>query len=578
MDTKKIFSCLFFVWVGIMTFLLVACGGDSGSSVSNDDEANRVYKTYEELISKQTCSSSLKMTIVHVSSTNEDYICSQDASSETWSWILYKEDEGKGIYETFIDSRDGHIYKMVTIGKQTWMAENLDFASDSSACFVNSKTGLDECGLYSRGRFYPWSVAVDSAGIYSNNGKGCGSSVGKYITYGEDCTPIYPMRGVCPQGWHLPDTSEWRTLFNYTNGDVLVKALNHQAEDSYGFSALRLWPELGNKVTEGTAAIFWTSTIIWDNKHTQGLHEAEIFDTFQNLNTSGGTFDHSRKLPIRCIQDNVPNPKNQEEKISSSSSRVVENLSLDKSSSIKVTPLADGHGDYVLSFSGVVKSDDNHKIDSLYFSLCTKESICVFFPASIKSTALLGTQSINLASTLDEMLFDQNEYSCGDFLFRTVTFMSNRENTENTVYVDSLETAFNIKCEYIKQSSNSSCTEMEMVENVSLSTNGQKALNFATGLSSNPDVTLRMEEGYPFFDASSGVKIIQEGSHEPGYIPPGAMCFESFTEWPNGEANPMELDLHEWYLVKTTSATYPFMVASLDRTTSGITITYFKKK
>ena len=48
-------------------------------------------------------------------------------------------------------------------------------------------------------------LSVDSAGIYLNDAKGCGSDGSKKaVKYGEDCAPVYPMSfQVC----HLPDTT-----------------------------------------------------------------------------------------------------------------------------------------------------------------------------------------------------------------------------------------------------------------------------------------------------------------------------------------------------------------------------------
>lgn len=107
--------------------------------------------------------------------------------------------------ETMTDSRDGQTYKTVKIGVQIWMAENLNYKADSSFCHHN-----DESNCSNYGRFYRWATAMDSAGTWSSNGKGCG--------YGKACSPTYPVRGVCPSGWHLPSLTELITLFNVVEG------------------------------------------------------------------------------------------------------------------------------------------------------------------------------------------------------------------------------------------------------------------------------------------------------------------------------------------------------------------------
>ena len=178
-------------------------------------------------------------------------------------------------YGTLTDDRDGQTYKTVKIGEQWWMAENLnyaytgvpfkvyDFASDSTSwCCDNDAAN---CAKY--GRLYTWSAAMDSVGEWSTNGKGCG--------YGPTCSPTYSVRGVCPEGWHLPDTTEWHALFTAVGGKGTAGKMLKSTEgwndyegtsgnglDKYVFSALSAGRRYydGDYGNEGYNTLFWSST------------------------------------------------------------------------------------------------------------------------------------------------------------------------------------------------------------------------------------------------------------------------------------------------------------------------------
>lgn len=82
-----------------------------------------------------------------------------------------KEPAGRHIGLT--DSRDGKAYMIVTIGNQTWMAENLNYRTSGSKCYNNNENYCD-----SYGRLYTWREALSA----------------------------------CPDGWHLPSKEEFKTL------------------------------------------------------------------------------------------------------------------------------------------------------------------------------------------------------------------------------------------------------------------------------------------------------------------------------------------------------------------------------
>lgn len=80
---------------------------------------------------------------------------------------------------TFSDPRDNKTYFKIQIGKQVWMAENLNFETKRSSCYYHNP---DFCKKY--GRLYHWKDAMIA----------------------------------CPPGWHLPSQSEWEILIEHLGG------------------------------------------------------------------------------------------------------------------------------------------------------------------------------------------------------------------------------------------------------------------------------------------------------------------------------------------------------------------------
>jgi uncharacterized protein (TIGR02145 family) len=131
---------------------------------------------------------------------------------------------------TFTDSRDGKIYKTVTIGTQTWMAENLAYKPDSGNywAYDNKQKNISKDGY-----LYDWKTA----------------------------------NKIAPSGWHLPSIAEWDTLHKFLgdNNAMVYTALIKGGKS--GFNALLdgCRDNKGSFYMAGTLSYFWSSSFSGDN-------------------------------------------------------------------------------------------------------------------------------------------------------------------------------------------------------------------------------------------------------------------------------------------------------------------------
>ena len=202
---------------------------------------------------------------------------------------------------TMIDSRDNQIYKTVKIGSQTWMAQNLNYNTANSYCYKDS---AKYCTKY--GRLYTWAAAMDSVGKWSTNGKGCG--------YGKTCSPKYPVRGVCPEGWHLPTKAEFEMLFVAvggisTAGKILksttgwsdYNSKSGNGTDDYSFSALPVGDRSsGCYWDEGYMAHFWSSTE-YNSEYAYTMYFYLYY--YYGDNACLNNFFKDSGFSVRCVKD-----------------------------------------------------------------------------------------------------------------------------------------------------------------------------------------------------------------------------------------------------------------------------------
>lgn len=219
---------------------------------------------------------------------------------------------GSCITGSFADSRDGNVYATVTIGEQTWMAENLRYKG--------SIPFADE--------YQPYVISTDQYVVYPNNDS---SNVAVYgYLYSEiaalDGTVTSSqipsgLRGVCPYGWHLPSEGEWQQLIDMYDRTIVSPQLAGSPElwtratslyvdnANFGASCFNAVPAgiyycqgdiSGRYQAFGLSGFYWTSTL--DDEPFELKYVSIAY-------TQCGLFvDHVYSpyyaYSVRCVRDN----------------------------------------------------------------------------------------------------------------------------------------------------------------------------------------------------------------------------------------------------------------------------------
>lgn len=185
--------------------------------------------------------------------------------------------------QTFTDPRDGEVYEIITLGSQTWFAENLRYnAAGSNYVFMYAYNNT----LDPYGRYYIWDIA----------------------------------KTACPSGWHLPTDTEWNTLeqllgmsasgvsqggFRGTHGTIMRSEIGW-INDTNGtnLSSFNVFPSgsFGSQTNLsphgfGSSAWFWTAS---------QTNTTDAWGRYFEAGEDGVNrvvWQKTRSLSCRCIKD-----------------------------------------------------------------------------------------------------------------------------------------------------------------------------------------------------------------------------------------------------------------------------------
>jgi len=180
----------------------------------------------------------------------------------------------------------GRNYRTTTIGNQTWMAENLNLRSLNGTDTLGSCYDDLPANCDTYGRYYTWAEAMNGA-------------------LARDTAPS-GVRGLCPEGWHLPSKAEWDTLFTHTiagyptvaaswNLPLRATASLWNGTDAFGFRGLPAGGKYPNSADSGTETHFWTTNSDATGKAWTANFKDDV-SPFENL-------DRGFAYPVRCLKD-----------------------------------------------------------------------------------------------------------------------------------------------------------------------------------------------------------------------------------------------------------------------------------
>ena len=198
---------------------------------------------------------------------------------------------------------DGNVYKTITAGTQTWMAENLKTTKFNDGTIiplftVEANDWANHTVSASTTPAYCW--LFDSASVYKD-------------TYGAFYNGFAIAAGnLCPTGWHVPSDEEWTILTNLLGGENVAGSKlkekgtkhwpdgNDGATNELGFTALAAGAieDNGSNWSFGHYGTWWSST----NYDEKSLWTRLLYGTIPNIYRTYASMQIG--YPVRCIKGN----------------------------------------------------------------------------------------------------------------------------------------------------------------------------------------------------------------------------------------------------------------------------------
>ena len=191
--------------------------------------------------------------------------------------------------------RDGNRYKMVKIGKQEWMAENLKVSHFRNGDTIPEAKSAEEWVRFAEKGKPAWCIIQNDP----ENDKKYGRLYNWYT--------VNDPRGLAPKGFHVATDDEWRQLTNFLGGGMIAALkmrstgfadnLNETNQDS--FSGL----PGGLRANNGTFYGFYSYGYWWSATEFNASDAWVILLNYLICDVKRPVYNKSFGLSVRCIRD-----------------------------------------------------------------------------------------------------------------------------------------------------------------------------------------------------------------------------------------------------------------------------------
>lgn len=207
--------------------------------------------------------------------------------------------------DTLKDTRDGRLYKIIKLGDQVWMAENLNANVFTDGTAIPQ---VIDASAWSQLNIGAWCWY----GNISSNGDVYGKLYNWYTVMGihnvESLTNLSKRKKLCLSGWHIPTDAEWTVLVNYLGKNAGSKLKTDgwpktkSKTDSISLSGFNALPGGSRNLIgsfEGLAEDgYWWSATEYDNGFAWNrslFYDSGSFTRYVISNVYG--------YSVRCIKD-----------------------------------------------------------------------------------------------------------------------------------------------------------------------------------------------------------------------------------------------------------------------------------